>query len=143
MSLKIPRKVKEAIKTIKGVKVFNGDHFFQYCFLATSPHFNIRVLETVDVAGMQQGERKWKVQFGYKPTFDKWSNSTNFETEIWYSPKKNQRFEVGKFKGKRRKQYLIPNLNKEVDWCKKVAQSQLFDWNSYFATIKTPWFIYS
>ena len=139
MNSKVPRAVKNAIKTIEGIKMIDAEYYI----LATSPHFNIRVIEKIDPVVMEQGERKWKVQFGYKPTFDKWSNSANFETEIWYSSKKNQRFQAGKFKGKRRKQYLVPNLKKEISWCKKVAESELFDWNSYLNTIKTPWFIYS
>lgn len=136
--MKLPKLIVQAVKSIKGVKIIDTNHYI----LATTPSFNIRVLEREDETGFP-GDKRWVVQFGYKPTFDRWANSVNFETEIWYSPKKNQRFEVGEFAGKRRKQYLIPNLNKEIQWCKKVATSGLFDWNSYFATVKTPWFIYS
>lgn len=135
--MKLPKPILDAVKSIKGVKIIDT----RYYILASSPHFNIRVLEKEDHSFPD--EKRWVVQFGYKPTFDRWANSVNFETEIWYSPKKNQRFQVGEFKGQRRKQYTIPNLNKEIKWCKKVATSGLFNWNSYFASIKTPWFIYS
>lgn len=138
MSKVIPEPVIAAIKEIRSVKIITTDCYI----LATSPSFNIRVMEFDPSIVMEKGERKWVVQFGYKPTFDRWANSVNFETEIWFSPEKNRRYLAGLKKGEIIPQYTIPNMNKEISWCKKVATSGLFDWNTYFWTIKTPWFIH-
>lgn len=135
--LPIPRPIINAIRTIPGVR--DIDTSYGGCY-ATTPTFYIRVLEVPKGdPSLYQGERKWDIQLAYRKTFDRWANSTNFTTQVWWDPKKNQRFSLDS--AKRCPQYTIPDMKREVEWCRKVAQSGLFEWNSYFATIKTPWFI--
>lgn len=130
------RKVLAAIKAIKGLTELDT----KYGIMAYTKHFNIRVLEwNYDKNPLPAGELRWRVQFSYRKTFDRWSNSANFETTIWYHPNdKNKRYPDGR----RRPLYTIPDMNLELKWCKKVAESGLFHWNTYFYTIETPWFIY-
>ena len=136
--MKLPRPIIQAFKKA-GIPAFD-----EYGYLTQSKYFYIRVVGATEQqkSGLQPGEQRWTIQFADKRTFDRWANSTNFETEIWYNPKKNQRFACGKFKGKRKSQYTIPNLRKELNWCKKVADSGLFEFNTYFSAIQTPWFIH-
>lgn len=131
--MKLPRPIINEFRR-NDIKIERG-------FMGQSEHFHIRVLSD-ERNDLEDGERRWKVQFAYKPTFDRWSNSTNFETEIWYSPKKNQRYEYGPLRGQRKSQYTIPKWEKELEWCLKCAKSGIFNFNSYFNVIKTPWFIY-
>jgi len=134
--MKNNRHILRSIKSIKNLEKIDT----KYGIYASTPDFYIRVLDYISDPKypLPEGEKRWRVQFAYRPTFNKWGDSTNFETEIHYDPKKNQRF----MDGARRKQYVIPDLNMELAWCKKVAESGLFHYNTYFATIKTPWFIY-
>lgn len=106
-------------------------------------YFHIRIFEKIlDPKFIELGEKKWVVQFAYKPTFDRWANSTNFETIISYYPEKNQRYSIGDLQGKHKKQYIIPKLDKELAWCLKCAKSGIFDFNTYIGVIETPRFIY-
>lgn len=135
---KIPRPIIQAFKNAKGVKVISSDFYL----LAENRSFLIRVVEKESGIVQDMGERKWAIQFAYKPTFDRWANSVNFISEIWYSPKKNRRYAVGALKGKRMPQYTIPKIEKEIEWCSKIAASNLINFNSYFFAINTPWIIY-
>ena len=131
--MKLPKPIRKAFKD-HGIELNGG--------MAKTKHFNILIYQNRDKDLFQDGEKGWIVRFGYIPTFDRWANSSNFQTEIWYDPQKNQRYPVGDRKGKRRPQYTIPNLSKELAWCLKCAKSGIFNFNSYFDTIKTPWFIH-
>lgn len=129
------RHILRAIKSIEGLEKIDT----KYGIYASTKNFLIRVLDyKPEKYPLPEGEKRWRVQFGFRPTFNKWGDSANFETEIWFNPQKNQRFHDGS----RRKQYLIPDLNMELAWCKQIAESGYFHWNTYFQTIKTPWFIY-
>ena len=119
----------------------------KYGYLGETKDFHIRILEQkIDPRyPLEPGDKRWIIQFGYKPTFDRWANSTNFETEIWYSPTYrlvNDKEEVVTHNYPNNKKYTIPKLDQELEWCLKVATSGLFNWNSYFSVIKTPWFIH-
>jgi hypothetical protein len=132
--MQLPKPIRKAFKD-------HGIQLDKYG-LAKTKHFNILIHEKNDSGLFLDGGRRWVIRFGYKPTFDRWANSSNFETEIWYNPQKNQRYQVGEGKGQRRPQYRIPNLSKELAWCLKCAKSGVFNFNSYYDTIKTPWFIH-
>lgn len=134
MNSKLPRPIRESLKKA-------GLSNLSYGYLAHNELFHVRVLEDKE-SGLEPDERRWIVQFGYRPTFDRWANSTNFQTEIWYSPTYKTVDNSGEIITKRyRRKWTMPNFTKELDWCEKVAKSGLFDLNSYFAVIKTPWFI--
>ncbi len=128
--MSLPRPILKALHDL------GAESMGYYCY--RTPHFFLLLSELSAEQALQPGELRWSIRIGYRPTFDKWGNSTNFETQIWYHPKRNQRFPDGR----RRPQWVIPNLRKELQWCLKVCQTNLFEWNSYFSTIKTPWFIY-
>lgn len=130
--MQLQKPIRKAFKE-HGIELKDG--------MAKTKHFLIHIYQN-DKGGLLEGEKRWIVRFGYIPTFDRWANSSNFETEIWYNPEKNQRYQVGDWKGKRRPQYTIPNLTKELAWCLKCAESGVFNFNSYMNTIKTPWFIH-
>lgn len=131
--MKLPKPIRKAFKD-HDIELIDG--------MAKTKHFHIHIYEKFDKESFLDSRRKWIVRFGYIPTFDRWANSSNFQTEIWYNPQKNQRYQIGDLKGKRRPQYTIPNLSKELAWCLKCVKSGVFDFNSYIGTIKTPWFIY-
>lgn len=135
MSKQLPKPIRNAFKK-------SGLGKLEFGYLAKTKKFHVRVLEA-DQGGLEPNEKRWIVQFAYRPTFDRWANSTNFQTEIWYSPTykivNSQDQIVTK---NRRRKYTIPDFKKELAWCAKVAESGLFDLNSYFAVIKTPWFIH-
>lgn len=114
----------------------------KYGYLGETEHFHVRILEE---GCNRKFNKRWVIQFAYKPTFDKWANSTNFETKIWYESHYQTCApnDVGNLITiRKKKQYTIPKLDQELEWCLKIAKSGLFDFNRYFSVIKTPWFIY-
>lgn len=132
--MNLPRPILNEFRRL-GIKL-------EYGYLGKTKHFHIRVLKK-DYDYLD--DKRWVIQFGYRPTFDRWANSTNFETEIWYSPTHqivNDKDEIEIKKNPNNKHYTIPKLDKELEWCLMVSQSGVFNFNSYFETIKTPWFIY-
>lgn len=134
MDKQLPKPIRQALAKA-------GLGKLEYGYLTETKKFHVRVLESNEV-GLEPDEKRWIVQFAYRPTFDRWANSTNFETKIWYSPTHKEVNNSGEIIIKRnRRKYTIPDFKKELAWCEKVAKSGLFDLNSYFAVIKTPWFI--
>jgi hypothetical protein len=132
---KIPRIIKKALSK-HGIKLNSYNY-------GETEHFYVRILSYAGPASLEFYEKRWVVQFGYRPTFDRWANSTNFETEVWYSPFSKQLDSECKIIFKReKKQYTIPHFDKELEWCLKCAESGIFDFNSYFRIIETPWFIH-
>lgn len=80
------------------------------------------------LSAFREGERRWTVEFAYIPSFDKWSNSRHFQTEVWYSPKPR---------------WTIPDMSLTAKWCVMVSESGLFNFQRYWATVTTPWFIHA
>jgi hypothetical protein len=76
--------------------------------------FNIRILDNEEVVA---------VQFGEKKTFDRWSNSVNFEIE--------------RSKGRR---CYYPVLRPQYEWMKKVLDTGLFDFCKIIGAVPVPWF---
>ena len=76
-------------------------------------NFQVRVL---------QEPTGYKIQFGVKKNFDRWSNSCNFEFFVDYKGNYTQHFK------------------KTYAWMMKVVKSNIFDFDSYFATIDCAWF---
>lgn len=118
-----------------GIKSKDIDPDFEFggMIAARTKYFNIRVLKAREGTdcGNNEIEFHHRIQFAWRKTFDRWANSTNFETEAWETIKEN---------GERK--WTIPYLDLELAWCKRAAESGVFDFHTYFDTIKTPWFIY-
>lgn len=134
MDKQLPKPIRQALAKA-------GLGKLEYGYLTKTKKFHVRVLRA-EKSILEPDEQRWIVQFGYRPTFDRWANSANFQTEIWYSPTHKEVNNSGEIITKRnRRKYTIPDFKKELAWCEKVAKSGLFDLNSYFAVIKTPWFI--
>jgi hypothetical protein len=134
--MKLPRPILDEFRRNK-IKL-------EYGYMGHTKDFHIRVITSdIDQKYLQEGDKRWTIQFAYRPTFDRWANSTNFETDIHYCPFIYNVDSTGIVVKKRRtKQYTIPKLDKELAWCLKCAKSEVFNFNAYFYTIKTPWFIF-
>ena len=78
MDKQLPKPVRQALAKA-------GLGKLEYGYLTKTKKFHVRVLRA-EKSILETDEQRWIVQFGYRPTFDRWANSTNFQTEIWYSP---------------------------------------------------------
>lgn len=122
------RPIIDALSQVRGFKLTHRSEML----LGTVPGLFVRVLPQPDVIldsthPRASLERRWVVQMAESKTFDRWANSTNFETQVWWSRKGG---------------WTVPDFAREFTWCRKVCRSGLFHFPSYFATITTPWFIH-
>lgn len=135
------RPILAAIRALPGVTDIDNDSRHGM-ILARVPGFMIRVLRRDDVRiNDTLIERRYTIQFAHRPSFDRWANSTHFETEAHWTPQR-RRYVVGPRKGEPIPQWTMPDLRRELAWCRKVVRSGCFDFASYIGTVRTPWFIH-
>lgn len=113
INMKNQKKILADLATLPGFKL--KDKNTKYCILGECNYFRIRVLQKENE---HLPYNTFLVHFGEKKTWDKWSNSTNFETELNY--------ELGMYR---------PNLKESWKWAKKVCDSKLFNFNTYFRSL--------
>ena len=82
---------------------------------------------------VEPGQRNYLIQIAHARSFDRWANSTHFQTRVSWHAKG--------IPGFRKPGWLMVDLGKEVRWCRRVIRSGLFDFNSHIGTIDTPWFM--
>lgn len=100
-----------------------GLHFNQF-HECDNKDFRILVLRQLNLPYYAWDLHTWDVRIAIKKTFDRWANSVNFSTDIIYYPVSHQ--------------YSIPNVSRTLTWCRRVMNSDLFDFNSYGGKIETP-----
>lgn len=99
-----------------------GLHFNQ-SHECVNKDFRILVLRRKPDEKCNVSYREWDVRIAIKKTFDRWANSVNFSTDIIYYPSSH---------------YSIPDMRHTLTWCRRVMNSDLFDFTSYFSRIEVP-----
>jgi len=124
--------MKTILIALSAVRGFKLEHYDKHMILGSVPGLRIRILRKEDVCDGGHLERRWLVQIAQRKTFGRWANSVNFEEEIWWSARKAYAMNT--------EHWAAPDFVRLFAWCRKVCRSGLFDFNSYFGTVSTPWF---
>lgn len=92
--------------------------------LVTRDEHGLASTELFQVRWRPTDDWDYEVEFGVEETFDRWANSTNFMIKKSYCPDDS----------------CTVDFVESYKWMEKVVKSGLFNFNSYFATIRVPFF---